>query len=150
MAFELRLCTRANLRLRVNRRVDSYIISSYGSPTLGVLPQGAPTSGALANVIMHPCDEVLGQLARSHNLVYTRYADDITFSSSKRFSRTEVGAIIKSAGETLREHGLRPHKGKTRVSPPGSRHVVLGLLVDGDSLRLGRGVRQQVADQSGV
>jgi RNA-directed DNA polymerase len=147
VAFELaRLCTRENLGLRVNKRVDSYIISSYGSPTLGVLPQGAPTSGALANVIMYPCDEVLGQLARSHNLVYTRYADDITFSSSKRFSRTEVGAIIKSAGETLREHGLRPHKGKTRVSPPGSRHVVLGLLVDGDSLRLGRGVRQQVAD----
>ncbi len=46
----------------------------------GALPQGAPTSPRLSNLVNHPMDARLAALAAASGAVYTRYADDMTFS----------------------------------------------------------------------
>jgi RNA-directed DNA polymerase len=148
VAFELaRVCTRGALGPRLSSlRVPYYNIESYRSLSLGALPQGAPTSGALSNVIMYSCDNKLAQLATDLGLTYTRYADDIVFSGSRSLTRSQATRAVEAASLTLKRHGFAPHNRKTRISPPGSRKIVLGLLVDGDTVRLSHRVRQQIAD----
>lgn len=142
-----RVCTRAVLGPWLNlRNVRPYTVSSYRASRLGVLPQGAPTSGALANVVMNECDEELSDLAVEYGLAYTRYADDLVFSTSDNFSHMSANKVVSRAGAILRKHDLVPHNGKTRIAPPGSRRIVLGLLVDGDSVRLPRQTRRRIAD----
>jgi len=142
-----RLCTRSALGLRLtSSQMRDYKVSSYQTLRLGALPQGAPTSGPLANVAMKDCDQNLRGLAMEHGLAYTRYADDIVFSASDEFSHLRASEIVNRAGSILRDHGLTPHDGKTRVAPPGSRRVVLGLLVDGDSVRLPQATRRRIHD----
>ncbi|MFC7847127.1 reverse transcriptase family protein [Arthrobacter sp. NPDC057388] len=119
-----RLCTRSP---RIGRTA---------SLALGYLPQGAPTSGMLANLAASNLDRSLSRLGARYNLKYTRYSDDLTFSSSGMFSRTEAHAIIRSArAEIVRNH-FQMNEDKIRISPPGSRLMVLGLLVDTDRPRL--------------
>lgn len=109
---------------------------STASLALGYLPQGAPTSGMLANLAASNLDRSLSRLGGRYNLKYTRYSDDLTFSSDGMFSRTDTRAIIRSArGEIARNH-FEMNEEKIRISPPGSRLVVLGLLVDTDRPRL--------------
>ena len=103
---------------------------------LDYLPQGAPTSGMLANLAARNLDHSMSRLADLHALKYARYSDDLTFSSERDFSRTRVLALIRSArGEIARNH-FSMHEDKIRISPPGSRLIVLGLLVDSDTVRL--------------
>ncbi len=46
-----------------------------------VLPQGAPTSSALSNIVMKNFDDILGNWCREKYITYTRYCDDLTFSA---------------------------------------------------------------------
>jgi RNA-directed DNA polymerase len=86
-----RICTRYAIHAehidsrRYVARPHYTIINTYKKPFLGFLPQGAPTSGALANHVANSLDIKLTELADSHNVVYTRYADDLTYSSSGNF-----------------------------------------------------------------
>jgi RNA-directed DNA polymerase len=142
-----RVCTRAALGPRLDlNSIPIYTVSSYRTPRLGVLPQGAPTSGPLANVVMNECDRNLNDLGREYGLTYTRYADDVVFSSGGTFSHQRASELVKRVGVVFKQHGLSPHEAKTRVSPPGSRHVVLGLLLDDEAVRLPRETRQRIRD----
>ncbi len=134
-SFELgRLCSRMIPR---NGLVGS---SRNGRPYPtrfpGVLPQGAPTSGKLANAAARGLDEKLTTLARSHGLVYTRYSDDITFSAGHDITRGDARAIVASASALIRSERFVVHHQKTRVVPPGARHVVLGLVLGADRVQL--------------
>ncbi len=112
---------------------------------LGSLPQGAPTSPLLANLAVRELDERLTQHALDHDMIYTRYADDIALSTQRKdFTREEAVTVI---GKVLREferEGLRPHHAKTRLVPPGARKLVLGLAVDGSAPRLTREYRNKL------
>ncbi len=152
-ALELaRVCTRYADRDprphpdRILVRTKEYSsIQVYRKPLLGFLPQGAPTSGALANQVAVPLDKRLSVIADSHGLVYTRYADDMTFSSGGPFARSAALALINQASEAIRQHGFVVHDQKTRIVTPGARKVVLGLLVDGDRIRLTKKMRQRIS-----
>lgn len=74
--------------------------------------------------------------------VYSRYADDVVLSTEKReVNRAQAISVIGKIYSLMAEFGLSPNIAKTRVSPPGSRKVVLGLLVDGPLPRLSREFR---------
>ena len=94
-----------------------------------VLPQGAPTSPILTNMVCERLDYLLGGLANKFGLHYTRYADDITFSSmhyvySKNGEfRTELRRIITEQGFTINEK-------KTRLQKRGTRQEVTGVIVN--------------------
>lgn len=99
----------------------------------GSLPQGAPTSPALANIVAEQLDKDLIRFASINNLKYTRYADDLTFSSNSRISvqlLEEIKAIVAS-------HRFSLNAPKTRFSGKGQRQEVTGFVVN-DTVRLPR------------
>lgn len=138
VAFELaRLCTRPRVAARQNPMATRYnSIHAYAGTAIGVLPQGAPTSGALANRVAWDMDSRLWALAADAGAVFTRYSDDITFSFGEGFRRSDAGSFIRSVYAAVRDNRFVPHLKKTRVIPPGARHVVLGLNADSDAVRL--------------
>ncbi|MBR1770225.1 MAG: RNA-directed DNA polymerase [Bacteroidales bacterium] len=95
---------------------------------LYVLPQGAPTSPTITNIICDNLDRRLGGLAKRFGLRYSRYADDITFSSMHNVYqndsdfRKELERIITDQHFTINEK-------KTRLQKLGSRQEVTGLIV---------------------
>jgi RNA-directed DNA polymerase len=117
-------------------RQKAYSIPPYVSDRIGFLPQGAPTSPMLSNLVMRCIDIELDAIARAMGLVFTRYSDDITFSTRGTFTRQKAGLLIWRTKRTLAKIGLRTNDRKTTIVPPGARKVVLGLLVDGAHPRL--------------
>jgi len=96
----------------------------------GRLPQGAPTSPALSNLVNRRLDERLDRLARRSEAVYTRYGDDLTFSWREG---TMPGAFMKKVEDILGREGyqVQPAKG-WRVGPARERPVVAGIVLAGD------------------
>ncbi|MGY1453470.1 reverse transcriptase family protein [Streptomyces sp. SS8] len=137
-AFELaRLCTWDDERGTDDARKERYpAIEDYLRGSGGFLPQGAPTSGALANLVVRSMDERLALVAARHRMVYTRYSDDMVFSSAAPFSRPDAIVLLREFTHVVQGHGFEANRRKTQIVPPGARKSVLGLLVDGDTLRL--------------
>ncbi|MDQ1045057.1 reverse transcriptase family protein [Streptomyces sp. V4I2] len=148
ISFEIaRLCTRVPWVVEWPYSGSSYqTIDTYRTPRVGRLPQGAPTSGALANVVARPLDETLAALAEHYDLTYTRYADDMTFSTFRRFERPTLTRCVAEITQAVAATPFTLHRKKTRVVPPGARKIVLGLLVDGDEVRLPRQTRKRLED----
>lgn len=93
------------------------------------LPQGAPTSPALANLAAFRLDTRLDALAKSLDVTYTRYADDLAFSGGPDFAgRTHKFA--DAVGRIVRDEGFRLNAAKTRVMPQSGRQTVAGVVVN--------------------
>jgi RNA-directed DNA polymerase len=155
IAFELaRICTRDS---RSEKQLNSsywqthpeisYRISGYTHDSIGHLPQGAPTSPMLANLIARELDAALCGVADQNDLIYTRYSDDLCFSSaSSGFKRSDAVRLVLIVYSATLDHGFAPHTAKTTIIPPGARKIVLGLLVDRDQPRLTRQFRTRLTE----
>ncbi|MBF4513876.1 RNA-directed DNA polymerase [Plantibacter sp. VKM Ac-2885] len=108
----------------------------YPSLWSEALPQGAPTSGALANACTREMDARLSSFAIKNRLVYTRYSDDMVFSGIGSFSRSLISELMTEVRKIVVSNGFALHLKKTRVVSPGSRKIVLGLLVQEESIAL--------------
>jgi RNA-directed DNA polymerase len=94
-----------------------------------VLPQGSPTSPTITNILCQNLDRRLQGLAKRFKLSYTRYADDITFSSSHNvFINKEFKQELKRIIEVDQQLGINPEK--TRLQKEDSRQEVTGLVVN--------------------
>ena len=116
------------LELAANTFQDSE--TDTGEPRArNALPQGAPSSPILSNIVCRNLDRKLSGLARRFGLNYSRYADDITFSSLHNVYHeggdfiTEFRRIVAAEGFTLNEK-------KTRLLRRGQRQEVTGLTVN--------------------
>ncbi len=116
----------------------------YSKQRIGYLPQGAPTSPMLSNLVMRETDKAIAKIARDAGLTYTRYSDDITFSTTEDFNRTKAMSVVRATTAALRAIGLMVNERKTKIVPPGARKIVLGLLVDGDEPKLTREFRDSL------
>lgn len=104
------------------------------------LPQGSPSSPVISNLIGHLLDIRLVKLAKQVSCNYSRYADDITFSSNRRDFPSEVATNSKidtgswKAGKKLEKivnrTGFNINKSKTRMQYMNSRQDVTGLIVN--------------------
>ncbi len=92
----------------------------------GSLPQGAPTSPALSNLVFADVDQRVADLASVRAMGYSRYADDMTFSSLRPIPRHFLGELDR----TLQGHGFRLNPEKTRFAGPGQARYVTGLVVN--------------------
>lgn len=96
----------------------------------GKLPQGAPTSPIITNLICEILDYRLLKIAKKYKLDYTRYADDLTFSTNdKNFLEQQTNFIEKISEELIRA-GFKINEKKTRLQLSNSRQVVTGLVVN--------------------
>ena len=92
----------------------------------GGLPQGAPSSPSLSNAVFLEADVKIQDLATQWSASYTRYADDLSFSSSvRRFGPDDVAAIQA----ILSEHGYELNTQKTMLVGGGFRHEAAGVSV---------------------
>ncbi len=93
-----------------------------------ILPQGAPTSPLITNAICDKLDRRLSGLARRFRLHYSRYADDITFSSMHNVYK-ENGEFKAELKRIIEGQGFHVNLGKTRLQKFGQRQEVTGLTV---------------------
>lgn len=91
----------------------------------GGLPQGAPTSPALSNLLMVNTDKRIGSFIKKNDIYYTRYADDMTFSGE-----FEPGMVIKFVKNVLSDMDLNINERKIRVRKHGQRQEVTGVIVN--------------------
>jgi RNA-directed DNA polymerase len=106
----------------------------------GVLPQGSPTSPPLSNYICRGLDGQLQELARKNFATYSRYADDLTFSFSRKHRESLPNAIVQFQETTavvgselewvIQQHGFSINVSKTRLCFRTSRMEVTGLTVN--------------------
>ncbi len=90
------------------------------------LPQGAPSSPILSNLACLQLDEKLTNFANQNNWNYTRYADDLTFSSNEPFTSAQIDFIKK----LLVLEGFEPNEKKFRVRTSNKKQLVTGLVVN--------------------
>lgn len=95
---------------------------------LNVVPQGAPTSPVISNICAMTLDCRLSGLAKRYHLSYTRYADDITFSSNHNVYH-EGGEFMRELYRIISDCHFTVNTKKTRLQKRGSRQEVTGLTV---------------------
>ena len=91
----------------------------------GRLPLGAPTSSALANLVLSEADEEIRELAVSKGLGFTRFVDDLVFSGD------DPRSLINRVVLVLRHAGFAVSHRKLKIMGPARRKVVTGLCVEG-------------------
>jgi RNA-directed DNA polymerase len=102
------------------------------------LPQGAPSSPIIADLVGHLLDVRLVRLAKKSGCTYSRYADDITFSTNKTTFPPALATEIRSAiwqleaplMDAIKSAGFKPNPLKTRMQLRTSRQTVTGLTVN--------------------
>lgn len=102
------------------------------------LPQGAPSSPVVSNLIARMLDVQLARLAKLNKLTYSRYADDLTFSTNSPSFPQGVGIRLDEhkwvAGDaliaTVKKCGFKINDKKTRMAYRSSRQEVTGLVVN--------------------
>lgn len=106
------------------------------------LPQGAPTSPAISNLVLKPFDEYMGQWCRERGIVYTRYCDDMVFSGDldPKAVKNKVRGFLSVIGFSLNEE-------KSSVRRRSQRQTVTGIVVNEKiqaAREYRRGVHQEV------
>lgn len=95
------------------------------------LPQGSPASPAITNVLCRRLDRRLQGLADALGFVYTRYADDLTFSARGDAAGSKfVGKLLRGVADIVAHEGFAVHPEKTRVMRRGRRQEVTGVVVN--------------------
>lgn len=89
------------------------------------LPQGAPTSPAISNLVMQPFDEYMKLWCEKRGISYSRYCDDMTFSGD-----FNPGQVIRKVSGFLYEMGFSLNEEKTRILSCHGRQAVTGIVVN--------------------
>lgn len=92
------------------------------------LPQGAPSSPAISNIICRRLDSRLHAMAQKLGFSYTRYADDMTFSSADKTAN--VQQLLWRCKQIVNDEGFRLHPEKTRVMRKPQKQEVTGIVVN--------------------
>ena len=107
----------------------------------GALPQGAPTSPAISNLILREFDEKLGVWCRAGDITYTRYCDDMTFSGD-----FDPKPVIDYVSSKLGVLGFFLNRRKTVAARRGQRQTVTGLIVN-EKLRVPSGYKRRLRQE---
>ena len=96
----------------------------------GKLPQGSPSSPVITNLICSILDRRLATIAQKYRMTYTRYADDLTFSTNRRDFLENKDELISELYAVIDKSGFKVNRNKTRVLFWNSRQEVTGLVVN--------------------
>ena len=105
----------------------------------GVLPQGAPTSPALSNIVSSFMDKRLYKLCQKYDYKYSRYADDIAISG--QYISPSFIAIVSAVVENC---GFSVNSGKTRLYGPKGNKILTGISLANNEMRIPRKYRREL------
>lgn len=108
------------------REQYSQLLALYGNAHL---PQGAPTSPALANLVAYRLDARLIGLAKNAGCRYSRYADDLLFSGDRSWQRHAKSFAVQVAAIAMDE-GFQVNHRKTRLMPQATRQLATGVVIN--------------------
>ena len=101
------------------------------------LPQGSPASPAITTLIAYKMDKRLEGLAKKMGFTYTRYADDLTFSSdlkldtnNKNETNKIIGSLLYFVKKVVESEGFMVHPDKTHIMRKGNQQKVTGIIVN--------------------
>lgn len=100
----------------------------------GCLPQGSPSSPKIANLVCHRLDSRINGYCKKYNLTYTRYADDMSISTS---NRTHIKKTIRMIKAICHSEGFSLRDDKTAVMGRKKSKKITGLVIS-DEVRIGR------------
>ncbi len=106
-----------------------------------VLPQGAPTSPIISNIIMRDFDQTVGEWCKERKISYSRYCDDMSFSGS--FDENDVIEFVTSRLKSL---GFILNKKKTRCFTGGNKKTVTGIVVN-EKINTQKSYRKQIRQE---
>jgi len=107
----------------------------------GYLPVGAVTSPFLSNLVFERADEEIIEFCKSRNLCYTRYADDLTFSSEKYIRIEDIEPKIS---KIINKFGFKLNSKKSRLNFKGKRMMVTGLVLNSNKITVGRKFKRDI------
>lgn len=96
----------------------------------GHLPQGAPSSPVITNLICNNLDMKLLYISKKYKLNYTRYADDLTFSTNNKGFLNQYDTFFKELNKIIEKSGFKINNNKTRLQYRDSKQEVTGLIVN--------------------
>ena len=96
----------------------------------GSLPQGAPTSPVITNLVCRILDNRLLRISKKYKLDYTRYADDLTFSTNNKSFLDFKDEFFLAINKEIQHAGFKINANKTRLSYKDSKQTVTGLIVN--------------------
>ena len=102
------------------------------------LPQGAPTSPCLSNLVAKELDADIQSYCQKNGFTYTRYADDITISS-----KTDIAPDVHEINKIICKHGFRLNRKKTKLIHQGQRMKVTGLTV-GNGVHVPKAYKKEI------
>lgn len=104
----------------------------------GYLPQGAPTSVCISNLVMKDFDDELGNWCDKNDISYTRYSDDMTFSGN-----FNPNLVIKKVKEMLSKLGFELNKKKIHIIKQNQQQKITGIVVN-EKLQVERKYRKEI------
>ena len=107
----------------------------------GKLPTGAPTSAHIANACFQPLDNFIRTYCNNFDINYSRYMDDMTFSADEKFYLNMVEEYVT---RLLKGNGYCLNKKKTKYISDNKQQNVLGLVVNGDRVRLPKEFKRKI------
>lgn len=111
---------------RLGYRKDVSVLLAKLCTYRGFLPQGAPTSPMLSNMVFSRLDESIANYCANRNYTYTRYADDLTFSGSEM----KVKLLVRYVVNTISRKGFVLNEHKTKIMGRASAQYVTGCTVN--------------------
>jgi Reverse transcriptase (RNA-dependent DNA polymerase) len=125
------LCTTSQTRATLRGALGANYLREkfYEIYSVNHLPQGAPTSPALANLCAHSLDVRLTALAREFGAIFTRYADDLVFSGDGDIAARPQN-FVSRAREIIADEGWQMNPDKTRIMRYTGRQSFTGLVVN--------------------
>lgn len=105
----------------------------------GVLPQGAPTSPALSNILAKKLDRRLAGFAKKFDLIYTRYADDLTFSGYSISAK-----MIQYIEEIIQDQKFRVNKEKTKLIIGNKQKIITGISISSNKITIPKERKREI------
>jgi hypothetical protein len=99
-----------------------------------ILPQGSPASPMITNIICVKLDKRLSGLASKYNCIYTRYADDMSFSFIEESKDLNLGRFMGLVSKIVSEEGLNINQKKTRFLRKNNRQCITGIVINNDEI----------------
>lgn len=112
----------------------------------GFVPQGAKTSTHIANIVFWDLEPQVVESLASKGITYTRFVDDVTISSKKLLSESEIAGIKNVIYSMFRKKGLKPNPNKSKVMSKGNAMRVNGLNINAGMPTIPKNKRRDLAN----